>query len=65
MIGDPELKVAKGLGYVAAELAGSSQGRTAADNQTVRMSSSWVRQEDQVDPGVSMTTGRNFDEGFG
>src|SRR6202008_441463 len=36
MIGDPELKVAKAWGMLPAELAGSSQGRTAADNQTVR-----------------------------
>jgi len=36
MIGDPELKVAKAYGMLPAELAGTSEGRTAADNQTVR-----------------------------
>src|SRR6187455_1750582 len=32
MIGDPDLKIAKAWGMLAAETAGSSQGRTAADN---------------------------------
>src|ERR1700693_1497278 len=36
MIGDPELKVAKAYDMLPAELPGSSEGRTAADNQTVR-----------------------------
>src|SRR5512132_228764 len=36
MIGDPELKVAKAWGMLPAETAGGSQGRTAADNYTVR-----------------------------
>src|SRR5260221_11611488 len=36
MIGDPELKAAKAWGMLPADLASSSQGRTAADNQTVR-----------------------------
>src|SRR5204863_9352203 len=36
MIGDPELKVAKAWGMLPADLPGTSQGRTPADNQTVR-----------------------------
>ena len=36
MIGDPELKIAKAYGMLPAEIAGSADGRTAADNQTVR-----------------------------
>src|SRR5688572_9078761 len=36
MIGDPELKVAKAWGMLAAATAGEASGRTAADNQTVR-----------------------------
>ncbi|HYJ08119.1 MAG TPA: redoxin domain-containing protein, partial [Polyangiaceae bacterium] len=32
MIGDPELKVAKAWGMLPADLVGSAQGRTAADN---------------------------------
>jgi alkyl hydroperoxide reductase subunit AhpC len=63
MIGDPELKVAKAWGMLPADLVGSSQGRTAADNQTVR--NVFV-----VGPDLKiklilvypMTTGRNFDE---
>ena len=43
MIGDPNLEVAKAWGMLPAELAGSSQGRTAADNQTVRnVKSIWI-----------------------
>jgi thioredoxin-dependent peroxiredoxin len=63
MIGDPELKVAKAWGMLPAELEGSSQGRTPADNQTVR--NVFVIGPDKkiklmlVYP---MTTGRNFDE---
>ena len=63
MIGDPELKVAKTWGMLPAELTGSSQGRTPADNQTVR--TVFVVGPDKkiklmlVYP---MTTGRNFDE---
>src|SRR4029453_6983932 len=36
MIGDPELKIAKAYGMLPAEIPGSADGRTAADNQTVR-----------------------------
>src|SRR6478609_9928377 len=36
LIGDPELKVAKLYGMLPAEAGESSEGRTAADNATVR-----------------------------
>jgi alkyl hydroperoxide reductase subunit AhpC len=36
LIGDSELKVAKLYGMLPAEAGSTSQGRTAADNQTVR-----------------------------
>jgi alkyl hydroperoxide reductase subunit AhpC len=63
MIGDPELKVAKAWGMLPAELTGSSQGRSAADNQTVR--NVFVVGPDKKIKLVlvyPMTTGRNFDE---
>jgi alkyl hydroperoxide reductase subunit AhpC len=63
MIGDPELKVAKAWGMLPAELAGGSQGRTAADNQTVR--NVFVVGPDKKIKLIlvyPMTTGRNFDE---
>jgi len=63
MIGDPELKVAKLYGMLPADTPGTSEGRTPADNQTVR--TVFVVGPDKkiklliVYP---MTTGRNFDE---
>ena len=63
MIGDPELKVAKAYGMLPAELTGISEGRTAADNQTVR--NVFVIGPDKKIKLVlvyPMTTGRNFDE---
>src|SRR6266403_2619423 len=36
MIGDPDLKIAKLYGMLPAATAGTSAGRTSADNQTVR-----------------------------
>jgi thioredoxin-dependent peroxiredoxin len=63
MIGDTDLKVAKLYGMLAAGVEGSCEGRTAADNQTVR--TVFVVGPDKkiklliVYP---MTTGRNFDE---
>ena len=63
MIGDPELKVAKAWGMLPADLEGGCQGRTAADNQTVR--NVFVVGPDKKIKLVlvyPMTTGRNFDE---
>ena len=63
MIGDPELKVAKLYGMLAADAGDTSEGRTAATNATVR--TVFVVGPDKkiklmlVYP---MTTGRNFDE---
>ena len=63
MIGDPELKIAK-LYDMLPEAAGStSQGRTAADNATVR--SVFVVGPDKKIKAMltyPMSTGRNFDE---
>src|SRR5438094_1566092 len=36
MIGDTDLKISKAWGMLPASIEGSSEGRTAADNQTVR-----------------------------
>jgi alkyl hydroperoxide reductase subunit AhpC len=63
MIGDPDLKISKLYGMLSAELDGSSEGRTAADNQTVR--DVFVVGPDKKIKLIlvyPMTTGRNFDE---
>jgi thioredoxin-dependent peroxiredoxin len=63
MIGDPELKVAKLYDMLPAEEPGTSQGRTPAQNQTVR--SVFVIGPDKrikLMLTYPMTTGRNFDE---
>jgi alkyl hydroperoxide reductase subunit AhpC len=63
MIGDTDLRISKLYGMLPAELAGSCDGRTAADNQTVR--NVFVVGPDKKIKLVivyPMTTGRNFDE---
>jgi alkyl hydroperoxide reductase subunit AhpC len=63
MIGDPELKIAKLYGMLAADAGDSCDGRTAADNQTVR--NVFVIGPDKKIKLVlvyPMSTGRNFDE---
>ena len=63
MIGDTELKVAKAWGMLPADLEGSCEGRTAADNQTVR--NVFVVGPDKKIKLIivyPMSTGRNFDE---
>ena len=63
MIGDPELKVAKLYDMLPASEAGTSEGRTPADNATVR--SVFVIGPDKkvkLTLTYPMTTGRNFDE---
>ena len=63
MIGDPELKVAKLYNMLPAEEPGSSEGRTAANNATVR--SVFIIGPDKKIKLMlfyPMTTGRNFDE---
>ena len=63
MIGDTELKVAKLYGMLPASLPGSSEGRTAADNHTVR-TVFVVGPDKKIKLLIAypMTTGRNFDE---
>ena len=63
MIGDPDLKVAKLYDMLPADVGDSSEGRTAADNATVR--SVFVVGPDKrikLTLTYPMTTGRNFDE---
>ncbi|HKZ04765.1 MAG TPA: peroxiredoxin [Methylomirabilota bacterium] len=63
LIGDPELKVAKAYDMLPEEAGTTSQGRTAADNATVR--SVFVIGPDKKIKAMltyPMSTGRNFDE---
>jgi alkyl hydroperoxide reductase subunit AhpC len=63
LIGDPELKVAKLYDMLPADAGGTSQGRTAATNATVR--SVFVVGPDKKIKAMltyPMSTGRNFDE---
>jgi thioredoxin-dependent peroxiredoxin len=63
LVGDPELKVAKAYDMLPDEAGNTSQGRTAADNATVR--SVFVIGPDKKVKAMltyPMSTGRNFDE---
>jgi thioredoxin-dependent peroxiredoxin len=63
MIGDTDLKISKLYGMLPAEVAGTSEGRTAVDNMTVR--NVFVVGPDKKIKLVivyPMSTGRNFDE---
>src|SRR5687768_8873635 len=63
MIGDPDLKIAKLYNMLPAEEPGTSQGRTPAQNATVR-SVFVVGPDKKIKLMLTypMTTGRNFDE---
>ena len=63
MIGDPDLKIAKAYGMLPANTEGGAQGRTAAQNQTVR--NVYIIGPDKMIKAVlsyPMTSGRNFNE---
>lgn len=63
LIGDPELKIAKLYGMLPAEVEGTWEGRTPADNATVR-TVFIIGPDKRVKLSLTypMTTGRNFDE---
>ena len=63
LIGDPELKVAKLYDMLPAEAGDTSEGRTPADNATVR-TVFLIGPDKQIKMQLTypMSTGRNFDE---
>ena len=63
LIGDPDLKVAKLYGMLPASVTGGAEGRTAADNATVR-TVMVIGPDKKIKLQIQypMTTGRNFDE---
>ena len=63
MIGDTDLNISKAYDMLPADLEGTCEGRTPADNQTVR--NVFVIGPDKkvkLQIAYPMTTGRNFDE---
>jgi thioredoxin-dependent peroxiredoxin len=63
LIGDPELKVAKQFDMLPAGAGNTSEGRTPADNQTVR-TVFLIGPDKKIKMQLTypMSTGRNFDE---
>jgi alkyl hydroperoxide reductase subunit AhpC len=63
MIGDTDLSISKAWGMLPGDAGTSSEGRTPANNQTVR-NAYIIGPDKQVKLVISypMTTGRNFDE---
>ena len=63
MIGDPDLAISKLYDMLPASAGDTSEGRTAADNQTVR-TVYVIGPDKKIKLSISypMTTGRNFDE---
>ena len=63
MIGDPELKIAKLYGMLPGEAGETCEGRTAADNATVR-TVFVIGPDKKIKLMLSypMSSGRNFDE---
>lgn len=63
MIGDPDLRIARLFDMLPTEAGGVSEGRTEADNQTVR-SVFLIGPDRRIKLILTypMTTGRNFDE---